>query len=226
MVVERKNEQGGVRLAPGDGYAEEALSRLPYGTAVEIKFYQRRSYPKLKLYWAVLGEIVNNVDDKYGTSENLHDVTKITLGYCRRVKAIGVGPAAEIIDSIILLMRGCWKAANSIQKALGDVVNATPLLRGLEQIAGKLDELKKIVGDTIVLPGSIAFSKMSTADFDVYFDKAMLQYETAGYPISEIMKVVELKQKRIPFGGTYGRGQAARSADSGTESQGSEKEAA
>jgi len=226
MVVEKKNEQGGVRLAPGDGYAEEAFSQIPYGTQLEIKFYQRRSYPKLKLYWSILGTCVKNGDDRYGTSENLHDVIKITLGYCRRVKAIGVGPAAQIVDSIILLMRGCWKAANSVQKALRDVVDVAPLLRGLEQIATKLNELKEIVGDTIVLPGSISFAKMSTADFDTYFDKAMLQLETAGYPIPEIMKEIERKQKRIPFGGIYGRSQAPRGGDRGAEGEGAEREAA
>lgn len=226
MIVEKKNEQGGIRLRPDDGYAEEALGQLPYGTIVEIKFYQRRSYPKLKLYWSVLGDIVKNVDDKYGTAENLHDVVKITLGYCRRVKAIGVGPAAQIIDTIILLMRGCWKVANSTQKALRDVIDMAPLLLGLEQIATKLNELKEIIGDTIVLPGSISFAKMSTADFDVYFDKAMLQLETAGYPISEILKEVERKQKRNPYGGSYGRSQTPRSADSGIEGEGTEREAA
>ena len=221
MVVERKNEQGGIRLCPADGYAEEALNQLPYGTAVEIKFYQRRSYPKLKLYWSVLGTCVKN-GDKYGTAENLHDVIKITLGYCRRVKAIGVGPAAQLIDSCILLMRGCWKAANSANKALRDVINMGPLLLGLEQIAAKLNELKEIVGDTIVLPGSISFAKMSTADFDVYFDKAMLQLEAAGYPISDILKEVERTQKRVPFGGSYGRSQTPRGGNRGIEGEGSE----
>jgi len=226
MVVEPKNEHGGIRLRPGDGYAEEALSRIPYGTELEIKFYQRRSYPKLKLYWAVLGKIVKNYDDKYGTSENLHDVLKITQGYCRRVKAIGVGPAAQTVDSIILRMRVCWKAANSVQKALHGVVDIAPLLRGLEQIAAKLNELKEIVGDTIVLPGSISFAKMSTADFDVYFDKSMLQLETAGYPVSEVIKEVGRDQKRIPFGGSYGSGKGPCGGDRRVEGEGAEREEA
>jgi hypothetical protein len=74
-------------LAPASAFDAERLERIATGSTVEVTIRQRRSLPQLRLYWAVLGKCVENMDG-YPSSEHLHDALKLHLGYTSPIKRV------------------------------------------------------------------------------------------------------------------------------------------
>lgn len=123
-VIMRRVVGGFVPAAP---YDEERLMHYGVGHDVEVQLFQRRSLPHLRLYWAVLHEVVENSEGKYGRAEDLHEALKVALGYQRKI---------QLLD-----------------------------------------------GATIILPGSIALTRMDQAEFNVYFQKVEVELSGAGYDV-------------------------------------------
>lgn len=105
-------------LIPVSGYDDELLAAIPEGNLVEVTVRRKRSWPQLKLYWALLNNVVKNYPCGYPNSDKLHDAIKMALGY-----------TSELI--------------------------------GLD-------------GVVYIIPDSIAINKMDQADFQLYFDNAIV----------------------------------------------------
>jgi hypothetical protein len=105
-------------LIPVSGHDDEMLSEIPEGELVEVSVRRKRSWPQLKLYWALLNSVVKNYPCGYPTADKLHSACKMTLGYT--------------------------------------------------------SELIGIDGTIYTIPDSVAFSRMTQADFKLYFDNVVI----------------------------------------------------
>ena len=105
-------------LIPVSGYDDELLAEIPEGELVEITIKRKRSWPQLKLYWALLNNVVKNYPCDYPTADKLHNAVKMALGY-----------TSELI--------------------------------GMD-------------GKTYLMPDSVAFNKMTQADFKLYLDNTVV----------------------------------------------------
>lgn len=97
----------------------EAFDAIANGSEVELTIKQKRSNPRLRLYWSVLGEVVKG----------------------------GYGP---------------WQTKDTLSDALKLACNVTDLRRDL-------------AGGYYVVPDSVAFDKMSEADFGEFMNRAFEQ---------------------------------------------------
>ena len=222
-----------MRVIPGGlthstPWVEEQMTAFAIGSEVEVKIMQRRSLPQLQLYWVILHLCVSNSDDKYGRAEDLHDALKISLGYSRKVRTIGgTSDSKKIIDAALNLLRG-------IRKAIAlTFLDGSTLVKTIDAVGILIKELDGYIGETIVLPGSIAFGRMTQGDFKIYFDKAMAQLSAAGYPVEEYLKESEKMLAAYKPAKSYRKGssdervEAAEGGDRGPEDEGAEsKEAA
>jgi hypothetical protein len=188
-------EPGGFR--PLDGISEENLQHVAIGAVVEIQIWQDRSPEHHRLYWAVLGQCVENSENKYGSSKDLHSALKIALGYTHRIKMLGTGPGGLIFERLKFWM-------TRLHKFVDIVVHLKPKWRDpavqlYNEGADYLDQLAPHIGDTLVLPGSIAFSKMDQTEFKVFFDGAMAELTKAGYPIEAYIEEGKRKIARYSY---------------------------
>lgn len=74
-------------LSPVSSFDAERLDRYGIGVDLEVRIMQRRSIPQQRLYWAMLGRVVENTDD-WPTSEHLHEALKLHLGYTTPMKTV------------------------------------------------------------------------------------------------------------------------------------------
>src|SRR5690348_16234338 len=86
-------------FSPATPWDQEVLAQYAIGSTCEVQVFQKRSLPRLRLYWTILHDCVANSENKYGSAEDLHSVTKIALGYTHRVKLMGDGPGAILLRS-------------------------------------------------------------------------------------------------------------------------------
>lgn len=105
----------GAFLAPVSPFDAESLEMLPGMKELSVRVSQGRSVPRLRLYFAMLGLVCQNLDQPV-TPDALHQWLKLKCGYC--------------------------------------------------------DEIKLRSGEIVSVPASVAFDKMSEADFAAYFDSA------------------------------------------------------
>lgn len=188
------------------------MMHYPLGADVEVQIYQKRSLEHSRLYWAVLHACVDNSENKYGTAEDLHSALKVALGYTHKIKRIGDVPGAILLRS-----------AKYCLGRLGILM--TPPIPGisdwLEKLQTIVQQLEEYVGDTIILPGSIAFDKMDQAEFKVFFERAMGELTKAGYPVEDYIAEGKAKLATIkPYynrGKNNGRSQAPQGGNRGTE---------
>lgn len=101
--------------------------------------------------------------------------------------------------------------------------SAEDLHSAIKVALGYTHKIKLISGDTIILPGSIAFDKMDQAEFKVYFDRAMNELRKADYPVD---KYIEEGKKKLAEIKPYYRGKNGRSKTPPGRNIGTEKEAA
>lgn len=93
-LVLRRTERG---LEARSRSAADILGQYALHSDVEVSIKKRRSLPQLKLYWAML----NNVVDATGAwpdAEHLHDALKLDLGYVTPIRTVD-GKLAMIPDS-------------------------------------------------------------------------------------------------------------------------------
>lgn len=96
-LVLRRTERG---LEPRSQLARDALAQYAVHSDVEITIKKRRSLPQLRLYWAMLQNVVA-ATDAWATAEHLHDALKLDLGYTTPVKTMD-GKLVMIPDSVAL----------------------------------------------------------------------------------------------------------------------------
>jgi hypothetical protein len=77
LIVQKRGNGG---LYPVSAFDAERLSSLPMGTEFNVTERSRRSLPQHRLYWEMLGRVVENMDE-WPTSSHLHRALKQSLGY-------------------------------------------------------------------------------------------------------------------------------------------------
>jgi len=200
-------------FSPATPWDQETLAQYSIGSTVEAQIFQRRSLPRLRLYWTVLHDCVANSENKYGSAEDLHSAIKIALGYTHKVKLMGDGPGAVLLKALKFALTEIGRIAGSQPSLLGTLVQKAL------KVADQLDEH---IGDTILMPGSIALDRMDEAEFKVFFDRAMNELRKAGYPVDALLEESEKKLARLqPYRGAYnnGRGKAPPLRDRGVKDE-------
>lgn len=89
-------------LAPLPGPAQEWLRKVKIGSTVSVeKPKQPRNGQQLRLYWAVLSLVHQNLPEgvTYASVEDLSDALKIAVGHCRIIELPG-GKVERIPKSI------------------------------------------------------------------------------------------------------------------------------
>ncbi len=94
-----KLTQGGIR--PLDAMDAQEISADPQGTTYDLVKRSKRSWKQLRTYWKALGLVVAN-DDRWPTSEHLHDDLKLSCGYVRKAVDLKTGEVKEIVDSVAI----------------------------------------------------------------------------------------------------------------------------
>jgi hypothetical protein len=70
----------GGALSPVSAFDAERLASLAVGAEFNVTERSRRSVPQHRLYWEMLGRVVENMDE-WPTSSHLHRALKQSLGY-------------------------------------------------------------------------------------------------------------------------------------------------
>jgi hypothetical protein len=187
VLLKRTGPVTFVLLLPQD---QERLMHYPIGAEIEAQFWQERSLDHLRLYWAVLHQCVENSEGKYGRSEDLHDMLKVTLGYSRRVTLLCPSEHATIATKVLKLLRRLRVFFARLGTKGEDVV------REIDE-TGKLARKLETECESILMPGSVSFDKMDQAEFKVFFEKAMEQLQRAGYPVYDYIEQGKQKLARI-----------------------------
>ena len=91
-------QRRGLGLAPCSLMDSDALDRFPFGKALRVRVTRDRSNPQLRLYFALLGKVAENLDQDV-TADDLHEFLKLKLGYTRPIK-LRNGQIAEVASSV------------------------------------------------------------------------------------------------------------------------------
>lgn len=76
----------GTMLCPMGPLDSEEIMRVPASKPVRVRVTMPRSVPRLRLYWAALGKVCENLDYPL-KPESLHEWLKLELGYSVLIKA-------------------------------------------------------------------------------------------------------------------------------------------
>lgn len=93
-IVLRRTERG---LEPRSRLAAEILREYAIHSDVEVSIKKRRSARQLRLYWAMLHNVVA-ATDAFPDAERLHDALKLDLGFVTPMKLLD-GRMVYIPDS-------------------------------------------------------------------------------------------------------------------------------
>lgn len=93
-LVLRRTERG---LEPRSRLAHDILNQYAEHSDVEVTIKKRRSLPQLRLYWAMLNNVVE-ATGAWPDAEHLHDAIKLDLGYVTPIRTMD-GKLAMIPDS-------------------------------------------------------------------------------------------------------------------------------
>ncbi len=93
-LILRRTERG---LEPRSRQASDLLAQYAVHSDVEVTIRKRRSLPQLRLYWAMLQNVVE-ATGAWPTAEHLHDALKMDLGFTTPVKSMD-GKLVMIPDS-------------------------------------------------------------------------------------------------------------------------------
>ena len=93
-LVLRRTDRG---LEPRSRQAVDLLAQYAVHSDVEVSIKKRRSLPQLRLYWAMLQNVVA-ATGAWPTAEHLHDALKLDLGYVTPVKSMD-GKLVMVPDS-------------------------------------------------------------------------------------------------------------------------------
>lgn len=186
---------------------EERLMHIAVGAVVEAELWQNRSLSHMRLYWATLHSIVQNSEGQYATSEQLHEVLKIAMGYSHTVKLVVPSKHAVTGTETLKLLRDLRVYLNDLLKrcsekkkpgpriteAIHDLGNLVSRIDGAGRLCKELESDLKVIH----LPGSIAFDKMDQAAFKVYFDTAIALLDRAGHNATGHIEEAKKKLARI-----------------------------
>lgn len=92
-------------LRPADVAGEEMLSKIAMGKFVTVEIKQPRNIKHLRLYWALVGIVWENIDgDRYPTTDDLHAAIKISAGLRTRIElpdgTVGFIPGSIAFDKM------------------------------------------------------------------------------------------------------------------------------
>ena len=74
-------------LRPADEAGEDALAKIKQGDIVICEIKKPRNPDHLRLYWALVGLVWQNLDhERYPTAEDLHEAIKISAGLRTRIE--------------------------------------------------------------------------------------------------------------------------------------------
>lgn len=90
----RRTERG---LEPRSRLARDLLDKYAVHSDVEVSIRKRRSLPQLRMYWAMLNNVVE-ATGAWPDAEHLHDALKLDLGYVTPIKTMD-GKLVMIPDS-------------------------------------------------------------------------------------------------------------------------------
>lgn len=93
-LILRRTERG---LEPRSRLARDLLDKYAVHSDVEVSIRKRRSLPQLRMYWAMLNNVVE-ATGAWPDAEHLHDALKLDLGYVTPIKGMD-GKLAMIPDS-------------------------------------------------------------------------------------------------------------------------------
>ena len=96
-IILRRSHSG---LTPVSRIDADMLDEYALGSDVEVTIKKRRSLPQLRLYWAMLGNVVAATED-HPSADHLHDAIKDKLGYKTPMRRLD-GSIAFIPDSVAL----------------------------------------------------------------------------------------------------------------------------
>lgn len=124
-IVLRRTRAG---LEPRSRLAADALAQYAEHSDVEITIKKRRSLPQLRLYWAMLQNVVE-ATGAWPDAEHLHDALKLDLGYTTPVKSLD-GKLVMIPDSAAMSKMDAVQFRNffdAAAKRLAEVCGFDPL---------------------------------------------------------------------------------------------------
>lgn len=186
-----------------DGFSEEQCQGYAIGAIVEAQFWQNRSLPQLRIYWATLSQCVFNSEGKYGSAEDLHEVLKIALGYTRQIDLLLPGENAGAAAVVKVALETCNKILKGCQWIIRRTVGTiwiTPLIDDAIVKATAAVDLVRVFEQQrlkVTLPGSISFSSMDQAQFKIFCESAFSQLRRAGYPIDDYIEQSKIKLARV-----------------------------
>ncbi len=93
-IILRRTERG---LEPRSRLAADALAQYALHSDVEISIKKRRSAPQLRLYWAMLHNVVE-ATGAFPDAERLHEALKLDLGFVTPIKLLD-GRTVYVPDS-------------------------------------------------------------------------------------------------------------------------------
>jgi hypothetical protein len=83
-IILRRTRAG---LEPRSRLAHDQLAQYAEHSDVEVTVKKRRSLPQLRLYWAMLNNVVE-ATGAWPDAEHLHDALKMDLGYVTPIKTM------------------------------------------------------------------------------------------------------------------------------------------
>ncbi len=96
-LVLRRTERG---LEARSRLAADALAQYALHSDVEVTVKKRRSLPQLRMFWAMLQNVVE-ATGAYPTAEHLLDAMKVEMGYTTPMRLLS-GEVVFVPDSIAL----------------------------------------------------------------------------------------------------------------------------
>lgn len=96
-LVLRRTERG---LEARSRLAADALAQYALHSDVEVTVKKRRSLPQLRMFWAMLQNVVE-ATGAYPTAEHLLDAMKVEMGYTTPMRLLS-GDVVFVPDSIAL----------------------------------------------------------------------------------------------------------------------------
>jgi hypothetical protein len=124
-IILRRTERG---LEPRSRLAADALAQYALHSDVEISIKKRRSAPQLRLYWAMLHNVVE-ATGAFPDAERLHEALKLDLGFVTPMKLLD-GRTVYVPDSAAMSKMDAAEFRrffDAVAKRLAEVCGFDPL---------------------------------------------------------------------------------------------------
>jgi hypothetical protein len=124
-IILRRTERG---LEPRSRLAADALAQYALHSDVEISIKKRRSAPQLRLYWAMLHNVVE-ATGAFPDAERLHEALKLDLGFVTPMKLLD-GRTVYVPDSAAMSRMDAAEFRrffDAVVKRLAEVCGFDPL---------------------------------------------------------------------------------------------------